>query len=219
MEDKIPVLLKDLGSRFPTKSSKKKTRYGLYLCGYCDKEFESSINHIKNGSTKSCGCQKNKITHGLRYNKFYGVWKDMRGRCCNLKHKSYPEYGGRGILLCNDWQDVVKFVAWAESTYIEGMSLDRIDNDGNYEPDNCRWADKTTQAINQRIQKNNTSGFAGINWYKAKSKWRARITINKSTINLGYFEDIQDAVKARDTFIIENNLTHKLSTKIHIKTT
>ena len=103
----------------------------------------------------------------------------MMGRCYNLKNKHYKSYGGRGISVCIDWQDLANFVSWAESTYIEGMTMDRINNDGNYEPTNIRWADKTTQQLNQRIQKNNTSGFVGINWHKGNNKWIAKIKVNK----------------------------------------
>ena len=91
--------------------------------------------------------------------------------------------------------------------------MDRINNDGNYEPTNIRWADKTTQAINQRIQKNNTSGFVGINWYKITNKWVAKIKVNKVDINLGYFNSIEEAVLAMDNYIIENKLPNKLSTE------
>ena len=124
------------------------------------------------------------------------------------------DYGGRGINVCGEWLDIKNFIAWAESTHpnIEGYTLDRIDNDKGYNPDNCRWADRTTQSINKRMKSNNTSGFVGIVWYKITSKWVAQITVNKIVIHLGYFNSVQEAVQARDNYIIENNLPHKLST-------
>ncbi len=213
VEDKSPVLLRDLGMRFPSEVSKQKARYGLYQCGYCEAEFEATTAHIKKGHTKSCGCQKGGKIHGLSHNQFYKTWSNMMGRCYNLKNKHYQSYGGRGISVCTDWQDLANFVSWAESTYIEGMTMDRINNDGNYEPTNIRWTNKTTQAVNQRIQKNNTSGFVGINWYKITSKWVSKIKVNKVDINLGYFNSIEEAVQARDNYILENKLPHKLSTE------
>mgnify|MGYP003408147037 FL=1 len=213
VEDKSPVLLRDLGMRFPSEVSKQKARYGLYQCGYCGEEFEAQTTHIKKGHTKSCGCQKGGKIHGLSHNQFYKTWSNMMGRCYNLKNKHYQSYGGRGISVCTDWQELANFVSWAESTYIGGMTMDRINNDGNYEPTNIRWADKTTQQLNQRIQKNNTSGFVGINWYKITNKWVAKIKVNKVDINLGYFNSIEEAVLARDNYIIENKLPNKLSTE------
>ncbi len=211
--DMTPKLIGETYMKYPTKNSSRKYRYGLYECAYCGKEFEARTKDIKTGNTKGCGCQKGGITHGLSYNQFYDTWKSMMGRCSNLKNKHYQSYGGRGISVCTDWQDLANFVSWAESTYIEGMTMDRINNDGNYEPTNIRWTNKTTQAVNQRIQKNNTSGFVGINWYKITSKWVSKIKVNKVDINLGYFNSIEEAAQARDNYIIENNLPHKLSTE------
>ena len=206
----IGEIYKKQGKIYPVK-------FGIYLCQYCGEEFECRTKDICTSQypkgTKSCGCLIGGKIHGLSYNQFYDTWKSMMGRCYNLKNRHYQSYGGRGISVCTDWQDLANFVSWAESTYIEGMTMDRINNDGNYEPTNIRWTNKTTQAVNQRIQKNNTSGFVGINWYKITSKWVSKIKVNKVDINLGYFNSIEDAVLARDNYIIENKLPHKLSTE------
>ena len=214
IKDMTPRLLKDLGMRYPTEKSTKKARYGLYECAYCGKEFEAQVSHIKNGNTKSCGCLVG-IWHGLHNNKFYKTWNDMIRRCTNQKATGYKDYGGRGITVCEEWLDIKNFVDWAERTYpnTKGVSLDRIDNGKGYSPENCRWADRTTQNINQRMQKNNTSGFVGIYWHIRDKRWVVNIGINKKLINIGSSLTKEDAVLARDNYIIENNLSHKLSTE------
>ena len=215
VRDMTPRLVLDLGTRYPTEKSIKKYRYGLYECAYCKKEFEAMTKAIKSGHTKSCGCQKGNITHGLCNNKFYKTWHNMNKRCNNPEDKDYLSYGGRGIKICDEWLDVTKFVAWAEKTYpnIEDATLDRIDNNKGYSPENCRWVDKTTQILNRRIMKNNKSGYVGVIWNKRDRKWIVNIGVNNKLINIGTFKTKEEAVQARDNYIIENNLPHKLSTQ------
>ena len=214
-KDMTPKLIGETWRKYPTETSKQKATYGLFECQYCGKHWESQVRSITGGGAKSCGCQQGgKPIHGLGTNKFFPTWNGMCRRCNNPKDISYKNYGGRGITVCEEWLDIRNFVDWAEKTYpnIEGYTLDRIDNDKGYNPDNCRWADRTTQSINQRMKSNNTSGFVGIVWYKITSKWVAQITVNKIVIHLGYFDSVQEAVLARDNYIIQNNLPHKLST-------
>jgi hypothetical protein len=116
--------------------------------------------------------------------------------------------------VCDEWLDVANFIHWAEKTYpnIEGYTLDRVDNEKGYSPENCRWADKTTQAINQRMNSTNVSGYTGVFWNPINKRWRCYITSNKQVTNIGSFKIKEEAVQARDNYIIENNLPHKLST-------
>ena len=205
-----PKLIGEVYKKFPTKTSKQKATYGLFECQYCKKEFETQINSVKRGQTRSCGCF---ATHGLSSNKFYVTWYNMTQRCTNPKDKGYKDYGGRGITVCEEWLDVANFVAWCDVTHpnIEDATLDRIDNDKGYSPENCTWSDKTTQAINQRIMKNNKSGYVGVSYYSKTRVWTAYISVNNTRKHLGYFNSVQEAVQARDNYIIENNLPHKLS--------
>ena len=213
VKDMTPRLVGDLGMRHPTENSNRKYSFGLYECQYCKKEFEAQVSNIKNGNTKSCGCL-NGDAHGMAYSRFYNTWRQMVQRCTNPKHKNYGDYAERGIAVCEEWLDIKNFIAWAESTHpnMEGYTLDRINNDKGYSPENCRWADKVTQNTNQRIQKNNTSGFVGIYWNKASKKWDAKIGVNSKLVHIGTFHAKEEAVQARDNYIIENNLSHKLST-------
>ena len=216
-KDMTPKLIGETWRKYPTEKSTQLATYGLFECQYCGKEWECVVQSIKTGNTISCGCQRKGInkTHGLRSNKFYQTWYGMLQRCTDPKNKGYKDYGARGITVCEEWLNVSNFVAWCEETYpnLEGYTLDRIDNDLGYNPENCRWADKTTQNINQRIQKNNTSGYVGVSWDKSKDKWVAKIKVNKIVIYIGSFLTKEEAVQARDNYIIENKLPHKLSTE------
>ena len=212
-KDMSPKLIQDLGIMFASEGSKERRRYGLYKCGHCGEEFKAKTTRIKSGVIKSCGCLVGEY-HGMKKHRFYDTYRNMMKRCYTKSAPSYKDYGERGISVCEEWQDIIKFVAWADSTYIEGYTLDRIDNAGNYEPSNCRWADATTQAINQRMMKNNTTGYVGVNYHDTGiAKWAASIGVNHKQVYIGSFLTKEEAVQARDNYIIENKLPHKLSTE------
>ena len=214
-KDMTPKLIGETYMKYPTKNSNKKLKFGLYECPYCGTHWEVNSSLIKTGRTKSCGCQKINtlgITHGLKSNKYYQTWCDMINRCNNPKNKAYKDYGGRGITVCDEWLSATSFVTWCEGTYIEGMTLDRIDNDKGYSPENCRWTTKTIQSINQRVGKNNKSGYVGVSWNNKNNNWMAKIKSGDFFIYIGSFHTKEEAVQARDNYIIENSLPHKLST-------
>lgn len=125
----------------------------LCLCD-CGKQKEARERDLKLGKTQSCGCLfKERITtHGRSRSKCYEAWRGMRERCQNQKNKRYPDYGGRGITVCNRWSGSDGFAAFLADLGepSPGFSLDRIDNDGNYEPDNCRWVSREVQQRNRR---------------------------------------------------------------------
>ena len=168
---------------------------------------------INRGHIKSCGCIKSQriregnTKHGLGTTRLYRIWKGIKGRTLNPKHKNYNDYGGRGITICDEWLDVQNFYNWAMANgYSDELSIDRIDNDGSYYPENCRWTTKSIQARNTRIAKNNTSGFKGVSYHKRDEKYTAQIHIKSKRIDLGYFKAAVEGAIAYNNYIIENNL-------------
>lgn len=206
-KEKVPELLDDLGMKFPTENSKKKTRYGLYECPFCGSEFKALTGDIKSGKQKSCGCLKRE--HNLTKHRLYNLWNGMMARCYNINQDNYKNYGGRGISVCERWHNIENFIEDLYSSFEEGLSLDRLDVNGNYEPENCRWVDKNTQAQHTRkIRNTNTSGYRGVSWHKSRGKWQVQIVINNKKKHLGYFTDPADGARAYDQYIIDNNLAH-----------
>lgn len=134
--------------------------------------------------------------HGLTESPEYRSWDHAVQRTTNPQNDSYSQYGARGITICKEWLE--SFTQFYEDMGPRpaGTSLDRINNDGNYEPSNCRWATRLQQITNQRIRSNNTTGHKGIVALKS-GKWTAQIGHKNKVYNLGTFKTIDDALKAR----------------------
>lgn len=166
-----------------TKTNKSKTikRCATFQCK-CGKKFNSIILAVKNGNTKSCGCLRNaKIQqqgyknkdHGQRKHRLYKTWAAMIRRCSDPNDFGYYNYGGRGIKVCDRWKDINNFLLDMYPIYKEGLELDRINVNGNYEPDNCRWITRKQNMNNTR--RNRYIEYNGI--IKTVSEWSDELNI------------------------------------------
>lgn len=169
----------------------------LWLCKCdCGNETIATTYRINKGITKSCGClaievasrqskemgKKNK-THGLSKTRIYKTYRGMIDRCFNENDQHYPDYGGRGITVCNEWSNkndgFVAFNNWAiEHGYTDKLTIDRIDVNGNYEPGNCRWADIIIQSRNKRD--NRYIEYNGVT--KTLSEWAIDFGLKRGTL-------------------------------------
>lgn len=123
----------------------------------CGNSALTSGKRLKEGMTKSCGCLRaealDQTTHGMYRSGTHNSWRAMFDRCENQKNAAYPDYGGRGISICDRWRRFSNFLADMGPKPSSKHSIDRVNNDGCYEPDNCRWATHREQASNRRAKK------------------------------------------------------------------
>lgn len=206
-----PRLIQDLGMKYFGNQGKK-TRYGFFECPICFKNFETRTTDVKIGKStkcKSCATRINTTIHGLKQHRLYNTWINMKKRIFNKKSIGYENYGGRGINICDRWLKIENFIEDMYPSYQEGLTLDRMDNDGNYEPSNCRWATKSVQSRNTIVLRStNTSGYRGVYFKKKNNKFCTRIALCGKFIQIGYFKTAEEAGYAYDKYVIENNLEH-----------
>lgn len=145
-------------------------------------------------------------------------YRDMMRRCYSPTNCNYKNYGAKGIGVCKGWRESrIEFINWAlDNGYSRELSLDRIDNDGDYEPNNCRWVNKRTQNINKKSSVPSKTGFVGVT--KHSSSYEGHIYYygrvrgrDGKTLYTGLSKSLKEAVIMRNEFIIDNSLDNKLN--------
>lgn len=152
----------------------------------CGNIIEVRGTQIANKTIQSCGCiaiekhTKRLTKHGMFGTRIYTIWNGIKRRCFDITDKGYERYGSRGITMCDEWKnDFISFYKWAMAHgYREDLTLDRINNDGNYEPNNCRWATRKEQARNTR--KNKLLNYKGET--HCASYWAEKLNLNYYTL-------------------------------------
>lgn len=161
-------------------------RHFLCLCS-CGKESIVSLHNLKNGGTKSCGCLQVKHTikinssHMCTKERLYKTWLNMKRRCNNSRCHEYANYGGRGISICNEWNfDFINFKSWAVNNgYDDDLTIERVDVNGNYCPENCKWIPMPDQLKNKR-----TTMYLTLNGVKKHaSEWSRNFNLSKGVIS------------------------------------
>lgn len=165
-----------------------KNQKATWLCK-CDCGNTKTIiaGNLKNGKSISCGCvqkdilRNNRKTHGKSNTSLYKLFSGIKRRCLNKNDSNFNNYGGRGIEICEEWlNDYDSFYSWAnENGYKEGLSIERIDNDKGYNPNNCKWIEMSEQSKNRRCNK-----YIEINGdIKTISEWARLVGIDRNTIS------------------------------------
>lgn len=124
----------------------------------------------------------------------YWAWKAMKDRCGNPRNLSYKNYGKRGITVCDRWLEFENFYA-DMGDCPKGHTLERIDNGGNYEPSNCRWATYIEQGRNRRVRSDNKSRVSGVT--RESNRWKVTITVDRVRLYLGLFKELDEAIGVR----------------------
>lgn len=141
-------------------ASRDGRRHFLCTC-QCGVTKTIRLESLRSGAIQSCGCYNREISrkvntkHGMYKSRIYGIWTGMKGRCFNQSNTEYAHYGGRGITICPEWMSFPAFCRWAmQNGYSDDLTIERVDNNGNYEPGNCAWISEAEQRRNTtRVQK------------------------------------------------------------------
>lgn len=183
----------------------EKGTHGMWYClCFCGNVKKILGYALKRGLSNSCGCLNKKanrdrlMKHGYARTTTYTIWAKMIQRCKNKKNVSYKDYGARGISVCLRWEKSFQNFLndMGERPSME-YTLERIDNDGNYEPSNCKWGTRTEQMINQRINRKNKTGVRGVSYNESSGTYCAYLCIEGVRHQKHHLKSIDEAINAR----------------------
>jgi len=186
-------------------------RTAIFECLSCKDNIkcrtDSNTAKRDNGFCIKCRTAKEASANG----RLGQVWINMLQRCHIKNNPQFKDYGGRGIFVCYEWKNNFDlFKDWAlKNGYADDLFIDRIDNDKEYAPYNCRFTDRCTQNQNRRVYKTSSSNYRGVSKYG--NKWRSRISINGKRISLGVYDTKEEAAIAYNDYIAKNNLNYILN--------
>lgn len=187
----------------------------LYKCSYCQKEI---VRPFSARNMQSCGCMQYELiaktvrTHQDTGSKEYVCYHHLKGKCYNPNNPDYKYYGGRGITISDDWlESYANFLRDVGRSPSKDFTLERRDVDGNYCKENCYWASRQVQASNRRKREGTTSDYIGVTYHKVTGKYYGKVYYKGKYVFEELYSCPVEAAKARDAYIKENNIPHKLN--------
>jgi len=194
--------------RWKNATAKKEGWWKTDLVCRCSCGTEQTItkDNLRRGLTTRCrACSKPNLKHGESKHKLHAVWQAIKQRCNNPNNCNYSNYGGRGIKMHGSWHEASNFIQWAiNNGWEEGLQIDRIDNDKDYEPSNCRFVTQDVNERNKRVKITSETGFLGVSVIRNKNstKYKSSVTIASTTFRLGHYSSPEEAAKVRDDFVV-----------------
>lgn len=199
-------MIEDLGYQYLNPTNKQKSHIAIFECPYCKRQFKTRVSDVERNAISSCGCKtiefrvSHRKCHKMSTSRLYRIWAAVKQRATNHNIPNHRRYVDRGITICNEWLKFEPFMEWAlVNGYSEKLTIDRINNDGNYEPSNCRWVTKHENDLNRDFSKYKYAQE------RENHKWRVRLCRNKRIVFQGHFNSKEEAISAKNEFLKNYN--------------
>ena len=183
----------------------EKVRQWECICD-CGSTVAVSQSNLRTGNTNSCGCLSlERVTkHEGKGTRLYNIWRGMRSRVkeSSREHKKYYD---KGVKVCDEWEDFAEFKKWSlDNGYTEDLTIDRIDSNKDYQPDNCRWVTMSVQNYNKTLDHRNKTGVVGVRWLPKDNRWNVRIQDTRINKYLSKnFQSFEEAIAWRKSKEVE----------------